>query len=399
MSSGLRVLLFAAIGMGMAVGACSIRDAFAQADPAPWRLRAPVGQDAREVPILVSEENCASGDRADGRIRATVEETDDTVTITVRVRKLSGMQECPGNPMTPFTIELESELAGRSLVDGFTGELREIPILTPVALGTPAADVDPVPPASRSRSRSGSLPGLDCGAANLPPEAARASWMSDLEIVPNEPDLLLGYAVHRFGLKPTGWHQFTSLEPFGRSSYVWFQYLNGVPVGTFTAQTVLIGHSLLAHTCGGGDWVPDQVVPDNGPFERIELAPKLDLDGILAGTSGFVPSDDGISFADPSNRCRTWVAFEDNLETAGLTAYPTVGYVEMPPFDESIETQIIALVSDGAGRAALVSTAPGGLVTIGPAPKSSLTEDPPRFSWLQSCLLDTTSEFEVQALD
>ena len=71
----------------------------------------------------------------------------------------------------------------------------------------------------------------------------------------------------------------------------------------------------------------------------------------------------------------------------------------MPPFDESIETQIIALVSDGAGRAALVSTAPGGLVTIGPAPKSSLTEDPPRFSWLQSCLLDTTSEFEVQALD
>lgn len=223
--------------------------------------------------------------------------------------------------------------------------------------------------------------------------------MSDLEIVPNEPDLLLGFAVHRFGLKPTGWHQFTFLEPFGRESYVWLQYLDGVMVGQVSAQTVLIGHNLLAHTCGGGDWVPDEGLPESVPFEPAEQAPELDLDDILASTEGFELSEDRVSFTDSNDRCDAWVALEDNLESSGFTVHGTVGYTETPALDDPIETQIIALVSDGEGRAALVSTAPDGIVNIGPAPKSSLAEDPPRFSWLEPCVLDTPIEVDVQPLD
>lgn len=388
-------------GLGLLLAACTdVIGAFAPADPVPWVLRAPIDEGATEVAILATENGCASGNRADNRISVDVAETDESVTITARIKPKSGSQTCPSNPFTPVTVRLGDAIGGRAVIDGSSGEIREfLDLLMSVTLGTPAAGVVPVSPVTRSRSSSGILPALECEAADLSAEATRASWMSDREIVPNDPDLLLGYAVHRFGLKSTGWHQLTFLEPFGRESYLWLQYLEGVMVGQVSAQTVLIGHNLLAHTCGGGDWVPDDGLPESVPFEPAEQAPKLDLDDILASTDGFELSDDRVSFTDSNDRCGAWIALEDNLESAGFTLQQRVGYTETPTLDASIQTEIIALVSDGAGGAALVSTALGGVVTIGPAPTSSLTEDPPRFSWLQPCPLDTPIEVDVQPLD
>ena len=393
--------LAALVGLGLSLTACSdVMGVFAPAEPVPWVLRAPVNEGAVEVAIVATEMGCASGNRADDRISVTLDETDEAVTITTRIKPQPGAQTCPSNPFTPVTVRLGDAIGGRSVIDGSSGEIREFPgVLMSMTLGTPAAAVVPVSPVTRSRSSSGILPTLECEAADLPADSTRASWMSDREVVPNDPDLLLGYVVHRFDLKPTGWHQFTFFEPYGRSSYVWLQYLDGVVVGQVSAQTVLIGHNLLAHTCGGGGWVPDEVLPENVPFDAAEVAPELDLGAIFATTDGLLVSDDRISFADSNDRCTAWIAFEDNLESAGFTVQQTVGYTKTPALDASIETQIIAIVSDGEGGAASVSTTPGGLVTVGPAPTSSLTDDPPRFSGLQPCPLDAPIEVEVLPLD
>lgn len=69
------------------------------------------------VPILVNETECASGRSAEGRIEVTVEYGHDEVEFDVRVRPRSGAdQECPGNPTTPYTVELDEPLGDRSVV-------------------------------------------------------------------------------------------------------------------------------------------------------------------------------------------------------------------------------------------------------------------------------------------
>jgi hypothetical protein len=71
------------------------------------------------VHLLVTEAACASGKPADGRV--TLErlvEREDRVEVVVAVEPLPGDgQNCPSNPPTPFTVELDESLGERTLVD------------------------------------------------------------------------------------------------------------------------------------------------------------------------------------------------------------------------------------------------------------------------------------------
>lgn len=70
--------------------------------------------------LLVTEQNCTSGQPATGRIQVVnVEETDQEVRLIVGVSPLSGsgLRTCQGNPPTSFTVELSQPLGNRTVRD------------------------------------------------------------------------------------------------------------------------------------------------------------------------------------------------------------------------------------------------------------------------------------------
>ena len=90
--------------------------------PVTWYLatgEAAPDPDARQIPIEVIESACASGQSAQGRIHEpAIDYRFDAIVVTVTVKPLSGSQECPGNPPTPYLLELDEPLNGRLLLDG-----------------------------------------------------------------------------------------------------------------------------------------------------------------------------------------------------------------------------------------------------------------------------------------
>ncbi|MGI5489410.1 hypothetical protein [Microtetraspora malaysiensis] len=99
----------------------------------------PPGPDARRISVLVHERECASGQRADGRIRLVgVEPTAEEVRVVLGVQRVDaggGVVTCQGNPATPFTVELDEPLGERVLTDASVYPPR--PISSPPAAGRP----------------------------------------------------------------------------------------------------------------------------------------------------------------------------------------------------------------------------------------------------------------------
>jgi hypothetical protein len=82
-----------------------------------WVTMRPAASDTR-VEMMVHEDACASGQPATGRIRPDVEYEADRIIVTVRVENAGGDQACPGNPDTPYTLELEEPVGDRVIYDG-----------------------------------------------------------------------------------------------------------------------------------------------------------------------------------------------------------------------------------------------------------------------------------------
>ena len=90
---------------------------------------------AREIPVLVTERACNSGEDARGRIVvASIDESDDSVTVTFAVRPRGGGQECPSNPETPFVLELPAPLGDRVLQDGSSVPPRDATLCPDIAM-------------------------------------------------------------------------------------------------------------------------------------------------------------------------------------------------------------------------------------------------------------------------
>lgn len=80
----------------------------------------PPGKDARKIHVLVNERECASGQRADGRVHLIeMKPTPTEVRLVIGVEPLSadGPRTCQANPPTPFTVELDEPLGDCTLVD------------------------------------------------------------------------------------------------------------------------------------------------------------------------------------------------------------------------------------------------------------------------------------------
>lgn len=90
--------------------------------PATWALDAAFAQpgpDATVLHVLVWEGACSGGSPATGRMSPpVVVATASTVTISIGVRDLTGMQTCPEPPGTPAVLTLPGPLGSRTLLDG-----------------------------------------------------------------------------------------------------------------------------------------------------------------------------------------------------------------------------------------------------------------------------------------
>ncbi len=87
---------------------------------------AELGPEATDVPLLVTETACNSGEDARGRIRVLdIIPAGGTVTILLGIVPRPGGHECPSNPETPFSLELPEPLGDRVLLDGSSVPARD----------------------------------------------------------------------------------------------------------------------------------------------------------------------------------------------------------------------------------------------------------------------------------
>jgi len=107
----------AVVACVMLLSGCSTGP-FASGEPADLALASEPSADATELDVLVMERACASGRPADGRMSLDdVEVTPSEVRLQVSVRGLDGDQDCQGNPWTPLTVQLDTEVGDRVIVD------------------------------------------------------------------------------------------------------------------------------------------------------------------------------------------------------------------------------------------------------------------------------------------
>ena len=89
------------------------------AQVADWEPDGEVDRTATHIPVHVMERGCAGGEPATGRIpEPHVQYREDAVVVTFRVIPKGGPQTCPGNPPTPYVLELSEPLGDRQLLDG-----------------------------------------------------------------------------------------------------------------------------------------------------------------------------------------------------------------------------------------------------------------------------------------
>jgi hypothetical protein len=78
-----------------------------------------LGPNDTQIPVLVTERACNSGQDARGRIvDPQIVLDDDAVTVVFAVTPRAGDHDCPGNPETPHLLVLPEALGERTLLDG-----------------------------------------------------------------------------------------------------------------------------------------------------------------------------------------------------------------------------------------------------------------------------------------
>lgn len=355
----------------------------------PWFVRSVrVDPDATQIPILVYEMACVSGIRADGRVGATVTETESEVVIVVRVVPPPiDAAGCVGNPLTPFVVELSSPLGTRMLLDGRTGQ--------------PPASRDNAPPPTVTILR---------GAVSSPLSVTQAAddFRADFEIEcvggdytnwkqpPGEfvvSGELLTAGATGLALDTVGWHLVESVDAFGRPLLSFLRFAGGELVAVVSGRPGEVGWVAQGSACTWAAELASEDVPAEFIVPEVEMLPVLDIGSVIARVEGLVVEGMTVRFADPGARCPAWIDLEDALENDGLQVVSIVGRQPgdvVAPGDLSVE--MMALVTDDNGNAAALSTTADGLLIIGPAPDAFHPFTPSPDSWLSVCYLDTIIE-------
>lgn len=80
---------------------------------------AELAPELNEIPVLVHERGCNSGQDARGRIvEPRIILGAEAVTVVFAVRPREGEHTCPGNPETPYLLVLPEPIGNRTLFDG-----------------------------------------------------------------------------------------------------------------------------------------------------------------------------------------------------------------------------------------------------------------------------------------
>lgn len=104
-------------------GSCVPRAFYDGLQAVTWRRDpgGPVATRGTHIPLLVQEEDCASGQDARRRVlRPFVHYGRRAITVTYFIRPLSGYQTCQSVPPTDVTLILDEPLGSRRLRDGAT---------------------------------------------------------------------------------------------------------------------------------------------------------------------------------------------------------------------------------------------------------------------------------------
>lgn len=119
--------------MLVSAGTCTLQRVLAGLAGADLVLAREPEPDATSVDLLVTERACASGETSEGRVEVVRRDlTDEALSLVIGVRPRGGDQECPGNPASRLTVELDEPLAGRPVLDAG--------VLPPRAITTAADD-------------------------------------------------------------------------------------------------------------------------------------------------------------------------------------------------------------------------------------------------------------------
>lgn len=203
MHTGRRPALAALAALAaVATSACSVTDLLPGEAPrqAQWAVDPAfdVTPETTEVPLFVGEVACASGHDAAGRIDVDVEHHDDEIVVTAYVRPRPGVQECQGNPPTPYLLELDEPVGDRTLRNGATQEAARRPLELPGEGAAAAQDLgssvasldeeDPVPAPLLAIADAFHVRARDAG---------ELRDIADLSLHPDGVDLLLGEVVVR----------------------------------------------------------------------------------------------------------------------------------------------------------------------------------------------------------
>ena len=102
---------------GASSGPCALTADLGDLTVPGIEFQLPPDPDSDELRLLVTEESCNSGMDAEDRIEVlSLEETDSEVRLILGVQPEGGIQACPSNPATPFTVSLSKPLGDREVL-------------------------------------------------------------------------------------------------------------------------------------------------------------------------------------------------------------------------------------------------------------------------------------------
>lgn len=92
-------------------------------------LRTAPDPESRELALSVTEMACNSGEDAQGRIEVvSVEESADQVRLVLGTAPRGGVQNCPSNPATPFTVTLDDPVGDREIINASLVDPRPVTV-------------------------------------------------------------------------------------------------------------------------------------------------------------------------------------------------------------------------------------------------------------------------------
>lgn len=357
-----------------------------------WSLRAMPRPHHRELWLFVEERDCAGGQTADDRTEVDVEETTESITLTVRVRSVQGIPTCEGHSLTTITVALEEAVGQRSVT---TGRLSTTAIEGHVwdwAVPLQASGAGPLPePATSIVVGLDAIVGNQC--VNDDGSFADVAYWDGTAAAYESPARAVAAGVERFGLSFENWHQVIVARQFANDQ-IWSQYYRGAIIATIQVSPARIGWVASGSLCSlvPTGWEPDAEPGTLFRDDPTSNAPLIGVTDLLRSAGLDQVDEETWRFGDPDDRCPTWMQLQDAATDTGLGvdvrhfgAWPA--QAAQPGGEASIDAEL-TVTEFGVGAVRLVTAGPH--VHVEP-----IARDETGAGELTACQLDDSLTYEV----